>query len=96
MLKSVFKLALVATALVVAVKANDVQAAVSTPAVVGAIATMPAQATPVHWVCGEFRCVWKPDHRGPIHPWAREWRAPRHANCVYERVGRGPWIEVCR
>ena len=88
MLKSIVKLALVASALVIAIKANDVQAAVSTPAAAITIANMPSQATPVNWVCGEFRCVWKPDHRGPVHAWARTWGAPRHHNCVYERVGR--------
>jgi hypothetical protein len=39
MLKSIVKLALVASALVIAIQANDVQAAVSTPATATAIAT---------------------------------------------------------
>jgi hypothetical protein len=95
-LKSLVKLAFVAAALVIGIKANDAQAAVSTPAAVRAAESSPAQATTVHWVCGEFRCVWRPNHRGPIHPWAAGWGPPRRGGCIWERVRGGPWLEVCR
>jgi hypothetical protein len=74
---------------------SGAQAAIASPALAAAAAAQPAAITSVNWVCGPLRCVWTPGHR-TMHPWARGWGAPRHANCFWERARGGPWIEVCR
>ena len=95
MLTHSFRFGLAAIALVVGMQVSGAQAAVARPALGAAAAQQATDITSVNWVCGAFRCVWTPGHRG-VHSWARGWGAPRHANCFWERVRGGPWIEVCR
>jgi hypothetical protein len=73
---------------------SGAQAAVSTPAAV-ATAAVPNDVTPVRWVCGPLRCVWRPGYPGRPHAWATGWAPPRHDKCVWERKRGGPWVEVC-
>jgi hypothetical protein len=50
-------------------------------------------ATPIAWVCGPHRCVWRPGWRGHVPAWA-VWGPPRLPGCYYQRRRHG-WIEVC-
>jgi hypothetical protein len=95
-LKHSIKFGLAAIALVVGMQVSGAEAAIASPALAAAAATLAPDVTSVRWVCGPLRCVWRPGHRGPLHPWASGWGAPRHANCVWERVRGGPWVEICR
>jgi hypothetical protein len=98
MLKHSIRFGLAAIALAVGLQVSGAQAAVASPALIAAAEALAPDTTSVRWVCGPLRCVWEPGYRGPlgVHPWARGWAAPRHGNCVWERVRGGPWLEVCR
>jgi hypothetical protein len=97
-LRQSIKFGFAAIALIVGLQVNGAQAAVASPALLAAASELATDATAVRWVCGAVRCVWQPSYRGPlgVHPWARGWGAPRHANCVWERTRGGPWVEICR
>jgi hypothetical protein len=95
-LRNSVKFGLAALALLIGLQANAAQAAIASPALVAAAAQQAPDITAVRWVCGPLRCVWRPGFRGPAHPWAAGWGAPRHANCVWERTRGGPWVEICR
>jgi hypothetical protein len=62
-------------------------------ALLGASTLMPESATKVAWVCGPFRCVWRPGWHGVVPAFA-VWGPPRLLGCFYERRHHH-WDEVC-
>ncbi|GLK84007.1 hypothetical protein [Ancylobacter defluvii] len=78
-----------------------------TPAQAGlampALATAPAvQAVtpgiePVRWVCGPWRCVWRPNYPGYWYqpPYARGWGPPVRPACYWHRGWGGGWVHTC-
>jgi hypothetical protein len=54
---------------------------------------IPTMTTSVAWVCGPYRCHWRPGRRGPVPAWA-VWGPPRFPGCYYEKR-RHAWVEVC-
>jgi hypothetical protein len=68
-------------------------AAVSGPQGVGTMTETSDGGSPVAWMCGPRRCVWRPGWRGVVPRWA-VWGPPRIVGCFYERRRR-LWIEVC-
>src|ERR1700710_442540 len=69
-------------------------AAVSGPRAATAITGIFESATPITWVCGPRRCVWRPRWHGFVPRWAVVWGPPRLPGCFYERRPIG-WVEVC-
>jgi hypothetical protein len=73
---------------------SPAHAAVSGPGSAAAIAgASDPVTTTVAWVCGPFRCVWRPGWRGVVPRFAI-WGPPRIPGCFYERR-RGHWVEIC-
>lgn len=65
----------------------------------------PAAVQAVNWVCGPYRCYWRPGVRYVVPPYAVappyavRWGAPRYPWCYWTKV-RGPygawrWVHVC-
>lgn len=80
---------------------SSAEAAVAGPAL-GAVATTVPAAAPitenVRWVCGPWRCVWRPNYNyWYVPPYARAWGQPVAPNCFWRRgYGWGsPWVHVC-
>ena len=94
MVKHALKLGFAALTLVICLQAGGAQAAFNGSVLATAVKEQATQVDTVRWVCGEYKCFWKPGARGPLHPWA-VWGPPRLASCYYEKI-RGVWVEVCR
>jgi len=62
-------------------------------ALMGASTLMPESATKVAWVCGAFRCVWRPGWHGVVAG-IRCLGPPRLLGASYERRHHH-WVEVC-
>lgn len=74
------------------------QAGVAMPALAAAPAPAAAavEAEPVRWVCGPWRCVWRPNYPAYwyVPPYARGWGPPVRPNCYWRR-NWGAWVHVC-
>lgn len=60
----------------------------------------PAAVEAVTWVCGPYRCDWRPGARVVVPGYAVGWGAPRYPWCYWTKV-RGPygawrWVQVCK
>lgn len=92
---SMFKTSLLKTsaaaafALTVGFAVTSAEAGVATPATAAATPTV-ALTENVHWVCGPFRCVWRPNYPAwwYVPTYARAWAPPPRAECYWSR---GPW-----
>jgi hypothetical protein len=93
--KSSMLKSLAITGIVVAAVWVPASAAVWRPQGVGTMTETETSdsATPVAWVCGPRRCVWRPGWRGFVPRWVI-WGPPHIVGCFYERRRRG-WVEVC-
>ncbi|GAB4064749.1 hypothetical protein GCM10028812_04900 [Ancylobacter sonchi] len=76
------------------------QAGVAMPAL--AVAPAAAAATlpgiePVRWVCGPWRCVWRPNYPAGwyVPPYARGWGPPVRPACYWHRGWGGGWVHSC-
>ena len=50
----------------------------------------------VRWVCGPFRCFWRPNwNNWYVPPYARGWGPPLRPNCFWRRGWGGGWVHVC-
>src|SRR3954470_353684 len=88
--KHSIKMGFAAISLVIGLQAGGAQAAFNGAALASAAAEQATQIESVRWACGEYKCFWKPGHRGPHHAWA-VWGAPRLPGCYYEKI-RGAWL----
>lgn len=69
----------------------------ATPSAVAADTLAPSAALTenVAWVCGPFRCFWRPNYNWYVPPYARGWGAPVRPNCYWRRTWGGGWVHVC-
>ncbi|WP_428032327.1 hypothetical protein [Ancylobacter sp.] len=69
----------------------------SAPAAAADIAAPSAALTEnVRWVCGPFRCFWRPNwNNWYVPPYARGWGPPLRPNCFWRRGWGGGWAHVC-
>ncbi|MCS0502291.1 hypothetical protein [Ancylobacter mangrovi] len=89
--------------LVAAGTADRADAALATPALAAPAAatslldTPAPLAEPVHWVCGPWRCVWRPNYPAYwyVPRYARGWGPPVRPNCYWTRRWGGAWVHVC-
>ncbi|WP_051661060.1 hypothetical protein [Bosea sp. 117] len=61
-------------------------------------AVQPAPLTEeVRWICGPYRCAWRPNYRGVyvVPGYARYWGPPRRPGCYWTRGPAGRWVQVC-
>lgn len=71
------------------------QAAVATPAL-GAAPTLAPVTETVRWVCGPWRCAWRPNFRyWYVPPYARAWGPPVAPGCFWRRNGWNNWVHIC-
>ncbi|WP_454683711.1 hypothetical protein [Ancylobacter moscoviensis] len=57
---------------------------------------VPPLAENVRWVCGPWRCVWRPNWRyWYVPPYARAWGPPVRPTCYWSRPWGGGWVHVC-
>lgn len=50
----------------------------------------------VRWVCGPWRCFWRPNWtHWYVPPYARAWGPPVRPNCYWRRTWGGAWVHVC-
>lgn len=73
--------------------------AVTMPAAVAAIDVV-APSVPlaenVRWVCGPWRCAWRPNwNYWYVPPYARGWGPPVRPGCFWRRGWGGGWVHVC-
>lgn len=74
------------------------EAGVALPALAAAPAPagVATTAEPVRWVCGTFRCVWRPNYPSYwyVPHYARGWGPPPRPECYWRRGWNG-WATVC-
>lgn len=93
-------LLIAAAAIGIAGLAGSATAGPVAPVTAAAGIATPAPVEAVRWVCGPYRCVWRPGYRVVPPPYAAGWGAPRYPWCTWTKV-RGPyggwrWVHVCR
>ena len=93
MLKRSISVALLTTAVLAGIPMSKANAVVSGPETGAVAVDFPTLATAVAWVCGPYRCHWRPRWHGPVPAWA-VWGPPRFPGCYYEKR-RHAWVEVC-
>ncbi len=81
------------TAVLAGAPMSQANAVVLGPGATATAADIPRMTTSVAWVCGPYRCHWRPGWRGRVPPWA-VWGPPRFPGCYYEKR-RHAWVEVC-
>lgn len=89
-----------ALALGMGLTASGAQAGVAAPAVGLGAPDAPALTENVRWVCGIWRCGWRPNWRyWPVPPYARGWGPPADPACVWRRGplpgGGWGWRQIC-
>ncbi len=92
---SSLKVGLLASALLLAGHALPAQAATLSPGAMAPGAASAPLAEPVHWVCGPYHCVWRPNYRGPIPAYTLKWGPPRAKGCMWVRGPFYVWRHVC-
>jgi hypothetical protein len=100
--RAVFAVAL-AFAAFTAVGLTTAEAGVATPglatpsaAALDIVAPTTALTETVRWVCGPFRCFWRPNwNNWYVPPYARGWGPPLRPNCFWRRGWGGGWVHVC-
>lgn len=85
-----------ATFVTTGLASSTAEAGVAMPAIGSAMPAVPAlQTENVRWVCGPFRCFWRPNFNyWYVPPYARGWGPPVAPNCFWRR-GWGGWTHVC-
>lgn len=74
---------------------DKAEAAVAMPAL-GTAPTLAAEAETVRWVCGPWRCSWRPNwNNWYVPPYARAWGPPVAPNCYWRRNWGGAWVHIC-
>lgn len=74
---------------------DKAEAAVAMPAL-GTAPTLAPAAENVRWVCGFWRCGWRPNWRyWYVPPYARAWGPPVAPNCFWRRNWGGGWVHIC-
>lgn len=80
-------------------EAGVVMPAVTMPAAVAAldvVAPSVPLAENVRWVCGPWRCAWRPNwNYWYVPPYARAWGPPVNPGCYWRRTWGGGWVHVC-
>ncbi|MCK0206981.1 hypothetical protein MWN33_02930 [Starkeya koreensis] len=77
------------------------EAAVASPTLGAAVPALPGTASTlpvenVRWVCGPWRCVWRPNwNYWYVPPYARGWGPPVRPGCFWRRNWGGAWVHVC-
>lgn len=101
--RAIFGAALALAAfVVVGVGSGSAQAGVALPSLAAPSAALdsigaPApQAENVRWICGPWRCFWRPNWRNwYVPPYARGWGPPVRPTCYWRRGWGGGWVHVC-
>lgn len=84
----------VATLVTTGLSSGTAQAGVAMPSIGSTMPTIQTTEN-VRWVCGPFRCFWRPNFRyWYVPPYARGWGPPVAPNCFWRR-GWGGWAHVC-
>lgn len=81
---------------------GSAEAGVATPglatpaaAAVDVLAPSASLTEHVNWVCGPFRCFWRPNYSWYVPPYARGWGPPLRPNCYWRRGWGGGWAHIC-
>lgn len=78
--------------------AGTAEASVASPMLGASVPAEAGSALPVEnvrWVCGPWRCFWRPNwNYWYVPPYARGWGPPLRPNCFWRR-GWGGWVHVC-
>ncbi|MBB3770804.1 hypothetical protein FHS55_001399 [Angulomicrobium tetraedrale] len=95
--KALFAAALaVATLGVTGMAGSSAQAAVAGPALGTALPAAAPLTENVRWVCGPWRCAWRPNNTTwYVPPYARAWGPPVRPNCYWHRNWGGAWVHTC-
>lgn len=64
-------------------------------AAVDTLAPAAPLAENVRWVCGPFRCFWRPNWNWYVPPYARGWGPPVRPGCYWRRAWGGGWVHIC-
>ncbi|MDQ0511264.1 hypothetical protein [Ancylobacter amanitiformis] len=95
--KSLFAAALALAALgVTGMAGTPAQAGVAGPVLGTALPAAAPLTENVRWVCGPWRCAWRPNYTNwYVPPYARAWGPPVRPDCFWRRNWGGAWVHVC-
>lgn len=98
-MRSILVAAAVATAALFVGAGGAASASPAKPGTAAAAQALGGAPEAVRWVCGPYRCVWRPGGRVRGPSYARGWGPPRRAGCYWSKVyrhGGWRWVQVCR
>jgi hypothetical protein len=84
MLRRTLVVVLLMSAALIAIPLSQANAVVVAPGAAAAAVNVSTMTTSVAWVCGPYRCHWRPGWHGPVPRWA-VWGPPRFPGCYYEK-----------